>query len=58
MKGSLEVSQELERLQSQISVLQKTNLRLEAENVELNLDLQKVNNESPHLREQIYHLEK
>ena len=40
------------------SNLQKTNLRLEAENVELRLDLEKSKSDVPRLQEQIRHLEK
>ncbi|XP_015840436.1 centrosomal protein of 290 kDa isoform X2 [Tribolium castaneum] len=56
-KGSVEVRAELERLQNTISTLQKNNLCLEAENLELKLDLEKSTKELPHLREQIQHLE-
>jgi peptidoglycan hydrolase CwlO-like protein len=57
-KGTVEVRAELERLQNSISNLQKSNLCLEAENLELKLDLEKSTKEVPHLREQIHHLEK
>lgn len=49
---------ELERLSSTVSNLQKSNLRLEAENLELRLDLEKAGNDTPYLKEQIQHLEK
>lgn len=49
---------ELERLQHSISGLQKINLRLEAENLEMKLDLEKYTQEEPHLKEQIRHLER
>ncbi|RZB39236.1 centrosomal protein of 290 kDa-like, partial [Asbolus verrucosus] len=55
--GTVEVRAELERLQNTISNLQKSNLCLEAENLELKLDLEKSTKEVPHLREQIQHLE-
>lgn len=57
-KGTYEVRGELERLQDRIVDLQKKNLCLDAENLELKLDLEKSVNEVPHLREQIQHLEK
>lgn len=57
-QGSVEVTAELERLNSQISTLQKTNLRLEAENLELRLDLEKAGTDTPYLKEQIQHLER
>lgn len=57
-KGTLEVRTELERLQTAISTVQKKNLCLEAENLDLKLDLEKSNKELPHLREQIQHLQK
>lgn len=57
-KGPYEVRCELERFQDRIADLQKRNLCLEAENLELKLDLEKSVNEVPHLREQIQHLEK
>lgn len=58
LQGSSEIRAEIERLQNRISDLQKINLRLESENLELNLDIQKVGNDAPHLREQIQYLEK
>ncbi|XP_030746572.1 centrosomal protein of 290 kDa [Sitophilus oryzae] len=56
-KGNIEVRNELERLHSTLSNLQKTNLCLEAENLELKMDLEKHTKETPHLQEQIQHLE-
>lgn len=38
--------------------LQKNNLCLEAENLELKMDLEKYSKETPHLQEQIQHLER
>lgn len=49
---------ELERLQTCTANLQKTNLCLEAENMELKMDLEKYSKETPHLHEQIRHLER
>lgn len=49
---------ELERLQTTLSHQQKSNLCLEAENLELKMDLEKHTKETPHLQEQILHLEK
>ncbi|KAL1494591.1 hypothetical protein ABEB36_010164 [Hypothenemus hampei] len=56
-KGSVEMRNEFERLQTAISNLQKTNLCLEAENLELKMDVKKYDNEVPRLHEQIQHLE-
>lgn len=56
-KGTGELRAEFERLQNSNSGLQKVNLRLEAENLELKLDLEKYAQEEPHLKEQIRHLE-
>ncbi|XP_017769408.1 PREDICTED: LOW QUALITY PROTEIN: centrosomal protein of 290 kDa-like [Nicrophorus vespilloides] len=56
-KGGCELRAELERSQTTNSNLQKGNLRLEADNLELRLDLEKCGKELPLLREQILHLE-
>ncbi|KAF7273136.1 hypothetical protein GWI33_014130 [Rhynchophorus ferrugineus] len=56
-KGSTEVRNEMERLHLSVSNLQKTNLCLEAENLELKMDLEKHSKETPYLQEQIQHLE-
>lgn len=56
-KGTGELRAEFERLQQANGGLQKVNLRLEAENLELKLDLEKYTQEEPHLKEQIRHLE-
>ncbi|KAK4881329.1 hypothetical protein RN001_004648 [Aquatica leii] len=56
-KASTEVRAEFERLQTVVEHLQKLNLRLEAENLDLKLDLEKYGNDTPRLREQIQHLE-
>lgn len=58
MQSTSEIRLELERLHNTIENLQKINLRLEAENLDLKLDLEKYINDAPHLREQIQHLEK
>ncbi|GLV41129.1 Centrosomal protein 290kDa [Carabus blaptoides fortunei] len=57
-KGTNEVTAELERLNSTVASLKKTNLRLEAENLELGIDLKKVEADTPYLREQIQHLDR
>ncbi|KAF5299147.1 hypothetical protein FQA39_LY02320 [Lamprigera yunnana] len=56
-KCNPEVRVELEHMQSALENLQKLNLRLEAENLDLKLDLEKYGNDLPHLRDQIQHLE-
>lgn len=57
IQAPVDVRAELERLQNSVSNLQKKNLCLEAENLEMRLDLEKANKEMPHLRQQISHLE-
>lgn len=57
-QGSAEVRAELERLHETVSTLQKRNLCLEAENLDLKLDLEKSTKEVPHFQQQIRHLEK
>lgn len=54
----MEVRAELERLQNAVANLQKKNLCLEAENLELKLDLEKSAGDVPHMKEQIQHLER
>ena len=49
---------QLEKLESIKDTLEKTNLRLETENFELRLELEKATMDSPHLRQKIEHLEK
>ncbi|XP_048522756.1 centrosomal protein of 290 kDa [Dendroctonus ponderosae] len=56
-KGTVELRNELERLQTSLAHQQKSNLCLEAENLELKMDLEKHTKETPHLQEQIQHLE-
>nr|XP_022901566.1 centrosomal protein of 290 kDa isoform X1 [Onthophagus taurus] len=56
-KGTIELRNEIERLQNATANLHKANLRLEAENLEFKLDLGKTNKEVPHLKEQIQYLE-
>ncbi|KAH1009795.1 hypothetical protein HUJ04_002101 [Dendroctonus ponderosae] len=55
--GTVELRNELERLQTSLAHQQKSNLCLEAENLELKMDLEKHTKETPHLQEQIQHLE-
>lgn len=57
-QGGGEMRAEMERVQNTNAVLQKANLRLEAEALDMRLDLEKSTNEVPHLREQINYLEK
>ncbi|XP_045460169.1 centrosomal protein of 290 kDa [Harmonia axyridis] len=56
-KGTPEIRGELERLQSTISNLQKSNLFLEAQNIELKMDLDKSQKDFSRFKEQIQHLE-
>lgn len=50
--------EQLEKLQCTKDMLEKKNLRLESENFELRLELEKVNLDTPRLREKVTHLEK
>lgn len=54
----MEVRAEIERLQSTVANSQKRNLCLEAENMELKLDLEKSAGDVPYMKEQIQHLER
>lgn len=48
----------MERLQAAVSTLQKNNLRLETENLDLKLDLEKSTKDVPQLQQRIQHLER
>lgn len=54
----MEIRAEVERLQNTVANLQKRNLCLEAENMELKLDLEKSAGDVPYMKEQIQHLER
>ena len=49
---------ELKRLTDMQEILEKENLKLEAENFELRLELERVNVNLPRYQEKIQHLEK
>ncbi|XP_063223757.1 centrosomal protein of 290 kDa-like [Bacillus rossius redtenbacheri] len=53
-KGDMAVVEELQKAKEANSVLERANLRLESENLEQRLELEKI----PQLREQVQHLEK
>lgn len=57
-KTSTEITDEIERLQCINSRLQKENMQLEALNLELKIDLEKMSSETPRLRDQIDHLQR
>ncbi|XP_034174302.2 centrosomal protein 290kDa [Osmia lignaria lignaria] len=57
-QGNVSVVNQLEKLEMTKEILEKMNLTLEAENFELRLELEKVNAETPRLREKVDHLEK
>lgn len=48
----------MERLQAAVSTLQKNNLRLETENLDLKLDLENARKDFPQLQQRIQHLER
>lgn len=52
------MSEELEKLQETNATLQKANVRLESENLELCLDLEKYRADTPRLKERVQHLER
>ncbi|XP_026827696.1 centrosomal protein of 290 kDa isoform X2 [Ooceraea biroi] len=49
---------QLEKLEMTKDALEKTNLKLESENFELRLELEKLNSDTPGLREKVEHMEK
>ncbi|XP_018356859.1 PREDICTED: centrosomal protein of 290 kDa-like [Trachymyrmex septentrionalis] len=57
-QGNTNVISQLEKLEMTKDVLEKMNLKLESENFELRLELERANSDSPGLREKVEHLEK
>ncbi|KAK2587709.1 hypothetical protein KPH14_003822 [Odynerus spinipes] len=57
-KGNEYVIEKLQKLETAKDLLEKVNLKLESENFELRLEIEKANAETPRLREKIEHLEK
>ncbi|XP_077268211.1 centrosomal protein 290kDa isoform X2 [Temnothorax americanus] len=57
-QGNTCVSNQLEKLEMTKDVLEKMNLKLESENFELRLELERANSDTPGLREKVEHLEK
>ncbi|KAL0133342.1 hypothetical protein PUN28_000825 [Cardiocondyla obscurior] len=57
-QGNTCVINQLEKLEMTKDVLEKMNLKLESDNFELRLELEKANSDAPGLREKIEHLEK
>ena len=57
-QGNTYALNQIEKLESIKDVLEKTNLKLENENFELRLELEKTNHETPKLKEKIEYLEK
>ncbi|XP_020710825.2 centrosomal protein of 290 kDa isoform X2 [Athalia rosae] len=57
-KGNEYVVDQLERLEATKDVLEKNNLKLESENLELRLEIEKFILDTPRLREKVEHLEK
>lgn len=58
LQGNTYVISQLEQLEMAKDVLEKMNLKLESENFELRLELEKANSDTPGLREKVEHLEK
>lgn len=58
LQGNTCVISQLEKLETTKDILEKMNLKLESENFELRLELEKANSETPRLREKVEHLEK
>lgn len=58
MQGNGNVISQLEKLETTKDILEKMNLKLEAENFELRIELEKANADTPRLREKVEHLEK
>lgn len=57
-KGNEYVVDQLERLEATKDVLEKNNLKLESENLELRLEIERIVLDTPRLREKVEHLEK
>lgn len=58
LQGNTCVVSQLEKLEMTKDILEKMNLKLEGENFDLRLQLEKANSDTPRLREKIEHLEK
>ncbi|XP_028048311.1 centrosomal protein of 290 kDa isoform X2 [Monomorium pharaonis] len=57
-QGNTCVISQLEKLETAKDALEKINLKLESENFELRLELERMNSDTPGLREKVEHLEK
>ncbi|CAG5073805.1 Similar to cep290: Centrosomal protein cep290 (Drosophila melanogaster) [Cotesia congregata] len=57
-EGNLSVVDQLEALEAAKSALEKKNIKLESENFELHMEIEKVSNDTPRLKEKVEHLEK
>ncbi|XP_019698378.1 centrosomal protein of 290 kDa isoform X2 [Harpegnathos saltator] len=57
-QGNVFVISQLEKLEMTKDILEKMNLKLESENFELRLELERANSNTPRLREKVDHLEK
>ncbi|XP_014478395.1 PREDICTED: centrosomal protein of 290 kDa isoform X2 [Dinoponera quadriceps] len=57
-QGNMCVISQLEKLEMTKDILEKMNLKLESENFELRLALERTNSDTPRLREKVNHLEK
>nr|XP_050862423.1 centrosomal protein of 290 kDa isoform X1 [Vespula vulgaris] len=57
-KGNEYVVDKLQKLETTRDILERTNLKLESENFELRLEIEKANADTPRLREKVEHLER
>lgn len=57
-QGDLNLVDQVQKLETSREALEKINLRLEGENVDLRLEIERLNVEAPRMREKIQHLEK
>lgn len=57
-EGNEFVVEQLEKLETAKSILEKTNIKLETENFELRMEIEKLSLDTPRLKEKVEHLEK
>ncbi|XP_035723608.1 centrosomal protein of 290 kDa-like isoform X1 [Vespa mandarinia] len=57
-KGNEYVVEKLQKLETTRDILERANLKLESENFELRLEIEKANADTPRLREKVEHLER
>lgn len=57
-QGNEYVVEKLQKLETTRDILERANLKLESENFELRLEIEKANADTPRLREKVEHLER